>query len=341
MHKKFATLVCVALALTSVTASAAITYIDAMPNLGAGGNTTVNGAFVDPENITTGSGSSGAMQVDGKWHYRTPTSGTNNGTPPNNDAYWETDGSSVANSEDAPPLITTINVPAPGIYNLYAMYIMSTTNTTGYGDIMVGVNNPDPSTHKYFNHQNAAAAAPFDLPGVSTLTTATGTEFDAATSSPSPVQTRWAGSVFQMYLANLGQFNLTNTTVSFYITGPNVPPASGTTSQRTIYEGVAYELAPAPAHPGDFDGDGDVDGADFVAWQTNFPKATGATLAEGDADADGDVDGADFVVWQTNFPFTPSPGTAAVPEPAAICSAIVALAVFGVSRLRKARRRAA
>jgi ELWxxDGT repeat protein len=58
----------------------------------------------------------------------------------------------------------------------------------------------------------------------------------------------------------------------------------------------------------DFDGDGDVDGADFVAWQTNFPKASGATLAQGDADGDGDVDGADFVVWQTNFPTSPSGG---------------------------------
>jgi hypothetical protein len=68
--------------------------------------------------------------------------------------------------------------------------------------------------------------------------------------------------------------------------------------------------------PGDFDGDGDVDGADFVAWQTNFPKASEATRPQGDADGDGDVDGADFVVWQTNFPYPPSPGAAPVPEPA-------------------------
>ncbi|MCC7087484.1 MAG: hypothetical protein IT427_20970, partial [Pirellulales bacterium] len=36
--------------------------------------------------------------------------------------------------------------------------------------------------------------------------------------------------------------------------------------------------------PGDFDSDGDVDGADFVAWQTHFPTASGATLADGDSD---------------------------------------------------------
>jgi pimeloyl-ACP methyl ester carboxylesterase len=68
--------------------------------------------------------------------------------------------------------------------------------------------------------------------------------------------------------------------------------------------------------PGDFDADGDVDGADFVAWQTNFPTAIGATLAMGDADNDGDVDGADFVVWQTNFPASGGASVAPVPEPA-------------------------
>ena len=52
---------------------------------------------------------------------------------------------------------------------------------------------------------------------------------------------------------------------------------------------------------GDFNQDCKVDGSDYVIWQTNFPTASGATLATGDADGDGDVDGADYVVWQTNF----------------------------------------
>jgi autotransporter-associated beta strand protein len=88
--------------------------------------------------------------------------------------------------------------------------------------------------------------------------------------------------------------------------------------------------------PGDFDGDGDVDGADFVAWQTNFPTSTGATLAQGDADGDGDVDGADFVVWQTNFPFTPGPGQSPVPEPSGIVLGLLSvLAIGAVVRRRK------
>jgi hypothetical protein len=80
--------------------------------------------------------------------------------------------------------------------------------------------------------------------------------------------------------------------------------------------------------PGDFDGDGDVDGADFVAWQTNFPKASGATLAQGDADGDGDVDGADFVIWQTNFPATLGTGSTLVCEPTSIPLAAFAFFVF-------------
>jgi hypothetical protein len=80
--------------------------------------------------------------------------------------------------------------------------------------------------------------------------------------------------------------------------------------------GQLVATATIPAHPGDFDLDGDVDGADFVAWQTNFPKPSGATLAQGDGDANGDVDGADFVIWQTNFPYTPTPGASPIPEPA-------------------------
>lgn len=88
--------------------------------------------------------------------------------------------------------------------------------------------------------------------------------------------------------------------------------------------------------PGDFDADGDVDGADFVVWQSNFPKAGGATLAMGDADADGDIDGADFVVWQTHFPTSGGPAVAPVPEPAAGGLILGAALAMIVHRIRRA-----
>jgi hypothetical protein len=69
---------------------------------------------------------------------------------------------------------------------------------------------------------------------------------------------------------------------------------------------------------GDFDGDRDVDGADFVLWQTNFPKTSGATWSNGDADGDGDVDGADFVVWQTSFPTGAGSSSVLIAEPTSV-----------------------
>lgn len=107
-------------------------------------------------------------------------------------------------------------------------------------------------------------------------------------------------------------------------------------ADQVAWDDIALDASPAPtAHAGDFDSDGDVDGADFVAWQTNFPKATGATLAQGDADADGDVDGADFVVWQTNFPFTPGGGAAPVPEPSTLLMVFGAALAFAAKRVAR------
>jgi autotransporter-associated beta strand protein len=86
---------------------------------------------------------------------------------------------------------------------------------------------------------------------------------------------------------------------------------------------------------GDFDGDGDVDGADFIVWQTNYPTTSGATA--GDADNDDDVDGADFAAWQNAFPTSPGPGVSQVPEPVGIV--LMAIAITVTPPLFRSRRR--
>ncbi|QDS97872.1 CotH kinase family protein [Adhaeretor mobilis] len=63
---------------------------------------------------------------------------------------------------------------------------------------------------------------------------------------------------------------------------------------------------------GDFDSDGDVDGADRVIWEGGFGTSAGAQLDEGDSDSDGDVDGNDFLNWQRNYSGAASAGALAI-----------------------------
>jgi subtilisin family serine protease len=53
--------------------------------------------------------------------------------------------------------------------------------------------------------------------------------------------------------------------------------------------------------PSDADRDGDVDGNDFLAWQRNVGKTSGATQAQGDANGDGKVSGSDLASWKQSF----------------------------------------
>lgn len=82
-----------------------------------------------------------------------------------------------------------------------------------------------------------------------------------------------------------------------------------------------------PPIPGDFNGDGSVDGTDLALWQGGYGLSTGAGLLDGDADGDTDVDGRDFLIWQRNVTGTGPLATAAVvPEPGTIALMTLALA---------------
>lgn len=60
----------------------------------------------------------------------------------------------------------------------------------------------------------------------------------------------------------------------------------------------AYESQVASS--ADFDADGDVDGADFLAWQRGIGTAN-ANRADGNSDDDTDVDQSDLSAWQVSF----------------------------------------
>ena len=95
---------------------------------------------------------------------------------------------------------------------------------------------------------------------------------------------------------------------------------------------VEFEVAPLP---GDFDGDGDVDGADFGIWQSEYPISSGPPYAS-DADGDGDVDGVDFGIWQANYPTNLGGSAMAItPEPATLALMVIgALALLSRRRFR-------
>lgn len=88
-----------------------------------------------------------------------------------------------------------------------------------------------------------------------------------------------------------------------------------------------------PALKADFQQDNDVDAGDLGAWKANFGLNEGAAKSTGDANGDGKVDGSDFLVWQREFsPSAAATGNAAaVPETAAM--ALAGGALLGLTML--------
>lgn len=111
--------------------------------------------------------------------------------------------------------------------------------------------------------------------------------------------------------------------------------SSGTIRGFTLGYDVTYDITASTGVDADFNGDGAVDGADFLAWQQNFGIA-GATNEQGDADGNATVDAADLAAWQSNFGGgAVVSAIGAVPEPAA--ATLGAIMLTSVAALRKRR----
>ena len=93
--------------------------------------------------------------------------------------------------------------------------------------------------------------------------------------------------------------------------------------------------------PGDYNGDGIVDAADYTVWRDTLGQADVGLAADGDGS--GVIDDGDYTVWQTNFGAvsfgsgagsgaalpSASPLSAAVPEPTSLTLAVLGFVVAG------------
>ncbi len=79
----------------------------------------------------------------------------------------------------------------------------------------------------------------------------------------------------------------------------------------------------------DFDGDGDIDGRDFLVWQRGFGMNGQSDNSTGDANFDGVVNELDLVVWHEQYGEPNADFVAAlIPEPATTSLAVLGLALF-------------
>jgi hypothetical protein len=94
---------------------------------------------------------------------------------------------------------------------------------------------------------------------------------------------------------------------------------------------VPHFATDVPETPGDFNLDDVADDDDLILWNMSVGRS-GLDLAA-DADGNGVVDGADFLIWQGNYGATLGGAGVGVPEPTAV--ALVGLAAAAISRLRR------
>ncbi|MBL9123562.1 MAG: dockerin type I repeat-containing protein [Planctomycetaceae bacterium] len=106
----------------------------------------------------------------------------------------------------------------------------------------------------------------------------------------------------------------------------NVPAVGGSGSvviADVLFDSLRVDL-PALI-PGDANGDGRVDGADYTIWADHF-LLTNQSIATGDFTGDGRVDGADYTVWADHYnpgkalatAASELPSASSVPEPSAL-----------------------
>jgi hypothetical protein len=99
----------------------------------------------------------------------------------------------------------------------------------------------------------------------------------------------------------------------------------GVSDEVQLYELDLAFNAPTSTVAGDFNGDGSVNGSDFILWQRTYGM-TGINLVA-DANGDGKVDAADLGIWKANFEREGVAALRIVPEPGSAILLFLALSI--------------
>ena len=91
---------------------------------------------------------------------------------------------------------------------------------------------------------------------------------------------------------------------------------------------ILFGSVPSGPEPGDFDSDGDVDGADFLVWQRTFGGSAIPAGAGADSNGDGIVDAADLANWVSHYYQSVQSNSSAVPEPFSAIMMLMGLGIF-------------
>jgi hypothetical protein len=105
---------------------------------------------------------------------------------------------------------------------------------------------------------------------------------------------------------------------SLRLGGPSGLSSAGPGAQA--FDNIILKLIDSvvpPTDNADFDGNGLVDGRDFLIWQRGL-GTPGALLADGDANGDHAVDSLDLGIWKTQYGTGGLAAIAAVPEPTTV-----------------------
>jgi len=102
------------------------------------------------------------------------------------------------------------------------------------------------------------------------------------------------------------------------------------------FNGSAPDLGAFEVTDADFDGDGDVDGADFLILQRGFGLDGQTDNSFGDANVDTFVDSSDLAIWESQFGMSiPFSAVASVPEPTTLLLLSCAAMTFAWWRNRR------